>query len=604
MLGASFVTSSLHERSRELEIKVEVSCLLGDLVSDVEAWWSEVELQKSRRELLVSVSLLQKLSLRVKTLEADKTRLLEQLSEVRERAVDVRDKFAVDISKVLTESRRVEKMKKALKEAEVALKEERKANTLLAASSGGALTTAIGARGAPAVVAIAAQAAGAEAANTVDASSSSSSSSSSFSSSPATANNSSLAVPAPEPSEAVVSEAATLSSPLPPSPSSSSSSRPRQRKCLLSDVADLLLLNIFSFLQTGEVLGTAQANRFIFQRVDGLFGIDSKLPQLSWGERFPSVLGNEDGGGEEGGGGAADPSSSSSSASPASVANDGKSIAASSAGGGGVGGVGMWLGNRLQDVVAKAGAALQNLGPASASDASNVVLSKEALEAMSKKLSGSEYRQVVAVNELAKKLVVEAERLAREKEEQIARCTSTETVRDFLVTKLRSAEIALKTALHECIQLKKQASADGEVISYLDIRGQELEGQTQELENIKNHLTASLALHTHTHTHTHAEMAKEVREWKGKWEEGESSFKAQKKVLVKEVKALRQSLEMVSAERNVYASQIKAMKETLGVSFGGGGGGGGAGWGGGGLSGGNGLGGKRVGSAGIGRGAR
>ena len=44
---------------------------------------------------------------------------------------------------------------------------------------------------------------------------------------------------------------------------------------------------MFSFLMTAEVLTTAQANRFVFQRVDGLFGLDSKVADDSWAERYP-----------------------------------------------------------------------------------------------------------------------------------------------------------------------------------------------------------------------------------------------------------------------------------------------------------------------------
>ena len=66
---------------------------------------------------------------------------------------------------------------------------------------------------------------------------------------------------------------------------------------------------------------------------------------------------------------------------------------------------------------------------------------------------------------------------------------NTETVRDFLVQKLQSAEQALKQSLSDLSSLRLQAAADQEVLTFLDIREQECEseklGLQRDLERLR-----------------------------------------------------------------------------------------------------------------------
>jgi hypothetical protein len=74
-------------------------------------------------------------------------------------------------------------------------------------------------------------------------------------------------------------------------------------------------------------------------------------------------------------------------------------------------------------------------------------------------------------------------------------------MRDFLVDKLRSAENALKAALSTTQTLKRQAAADQEVISFLDLRGQELETARDALVRENERLRALLDLQSGRHSH-------------------------------------------------------------------------------------------------------
>lgn len=51
----------------------------------------------------------------------------------------------------------------------------------------------------------------------------------------------------------------------------------------VSDLDDNILLNIFSYLQTIEVLQFAQVSRYIYFRVDKIFGIESGIVKPEWG---------------------------------------------------------------------------------------------------------------------------------------------------------------------------------------------------------------------------------------------------------------------------------------------------------------------------------
>ncbi len=51
---------------------------------------------------------------------------------------------------------------------------------------------------------------------------------------------------------------------------------------LLLELEDNLLLQVFSFLRTEEVLNYAQTNRFVYHRIDGIFDIQSTIVKPEW----------------------------------------------------------------------------------------------------------------------------------------------------------------------------------------------------------------------------------------------------------------------------------------------------------------------------------
>ncbi|CAE7695141.1 unnamed protein product, partial [Symbiodinium microadriaticum] len=64
---------------------------------------------------------------------------------------------------------------------------------------------------------------------------------------------------------------------------------PKKKVTFLVHAEDKLLLLMFSFLETKDVIYAAQVCRFTFKRVDTLFGIDSPTARAEWAVEPPLV---------------------------------------------------------------------------------------------------------------------------------------------------------------------------------------------------------------------------------------------------------------------------------------------------------------------------
>lgn len=174
-----------------------------------------------------------------------------------------------------------------------------------------------------------------------------------------------------------------------------------------------------------------------------------------------------------------------------------------------------------------------------------------------------EMKVVLDVAERLKRQTAANDALVIANEDLSARLESTESTRDFLVTKLKTAEQALKQLMVEGSTLKKQVAADQEIISYLDLHVQELEGQVLELTHRGHHLQAALDLQLGAHSHREETLRAELMEITDRYDKLEASSKTQKKLLVKEVKALRGQVETLSQERSIHLSRMQQMREAL-----------------------------------------
>jgi hypothetical protein len=74
-------------------------------------------------------------------------------------------------------------------------------------------------------------------------------------------------------------------------------------------------------------------------------------------------------------------------------------------------------------------------------------------------------------------------------------------MRDFFIEKLKMAEMEIKSLMTAQAALKRQANSDQEIIAYLDLKGNEMESQKQELLVRTHQLQASLDLQIGSHSH-------------------------------------------------------------------------------------------------------
>lgn len=159
--------------------------------------------------------------------------------------------------------------------------------------------------------------------------------------------------------------------------------------------------------------------------------------------------------------------------------------------------------------------------------------------AITAKLSASEIKGIIALDERGRRLESECAALRAENEDLKAALEGTESVKDFLAGKVQEGEVTVKGVLDENAELRRQHHNDYEVINFLDIRNQHLEterrrcavrGRTKEvqLRRESDVVTSNLAATLHAYEQERL-LHQESRRF----------GKKQRRVLVKEVKSLR-----------------------------------------------------------------
>jgi len=282
-------------------------------------------------------------------------------------------------------------------------------------------------------------------------------------------------------------------------PSASAYKRPPS----ILDLEDSTLLSVFSFLTASEVLGIAHICRGTFKRVDKIFGIGSDVIKPDWPDHIITP--------EE----------------------------------------------QTMIEAAKTDAA------AAERAANSKGISRSTAEKLAEKLDEKEMGAIIRMMDSMRKLDVELKTL-RERETGLeSSLKEKEAANDFVVNKLRETELALKESMQEMASLRKQGAADAEVVSFMDARGLELEAANESLKLRCERLEAGLDLQRNTHEHVEQRLRDELEESYRALDDLESTYKAQKKVLVKEVKTLRNTVASTTREMHQYKSQVHAIKETL-----------------------------------------
>ncbi|CAN0322225.1 unnamed protein product [Discosporangium mesarthrocarpum] len=187
-------------------------------------------------------------------------------------------------------------------------------------------------------------------------------------------------------------------------------------------------------------------------------------------------------------------------------------------------------------------------------------MSLDVVDALSKRLSTAEMKGIIQLTSRNRQLEKRTAALQAEKEDLSARLQGTESVKEFLVSKLKDTELALKRSLDEKGLTLRQSASDQEVISFLDSRTQEMERVAQ--ETMDKAVTYQNELeHQKLTTQNQVKVLEDMLRFeKGRAGKEEASFKQQKKLLVAEIKKLRAANLAVRAENDNCSQQLKELR--------------------------------------------
>ena len=274
---------------------------------------------------------------------------------------------------------------------------------------------------------------------------------------------------------------------------------------------DKVLLKTFSFLNAGSVLSTAQVCNPFFTRVDAIFGMGSTINANAPPSPPPQQQR------------LATPRQQAATAATTPVAT---------------------AQSQQPDSLSKVG-----IGKTPAMD---VELAKK----IAAKLNQAEMKGIVQMVERIKRLEGVLGHINEVKEDTDSRLQATESVKEFLVEKLKDTEVALKRTVDGANEAARQHQADQEVISFLDSRVQELEAQLQGADAARQSLEEGVAAMEREGSAQSRSLEETLRWERERAGKAEAEAKAQKKLLVKEVKSLRVQLAQLTTERDAYKRQV------------------------------------------------
>jgi hypothetical protein len=284
-----------------------------------------------------------------------------------------------------------------------------------------------------------------------------------------------------------------------------------KRRLTLLDLEDKAVLTVFSFLEASEVLGVAQTCRATFKRVDEIFGIGSAIIKSDWPMSITTV---ED-----------------------------KATAELN----------------IED----ASATMVPLSPSLSRTPSFTGLSRAVAATMTEKLSEAEMSAIIKMMDELRSRGSALTKLQEREVELSAELSNAIQEQDKLHVELDTMSRAQATAVAEVAALRKQKASDAEVITFMDTRGLDLESENAELKHRCERLEAGLDLQRGTHEHVEQRLRADLAESRARIDELESTHRAQKRVLVKEVKSLRATSASASRELGLYKSQLHAVREAL-----------------------------------------
>lgn len=150
-----------------------------------------------------------------------------------------------------------------------------------------------------------------------------------------------------------------------------------------------------------------------------------------------------------------------------------------------------------------------------------------------------------------------------EKEDIAARLHSAESVRDFLMDKLKELEDRMAVMMEATSKQDEKTSVDREIMGFLDARIQEYELTVQRLAKQNEDYAVELKRMREEHATKITIVQDMVNLLSEEKRSLDTQLKSQRKVLVREVKALRVQTQQLTDEKHRYFTQLKQLRHAL-----------------------------------------
>lgn len=213
---------------------------------------------------------------------------------------------------------------------------------------------------------------------------------------------------------------------------------------------------VLSFLNTPDVLSSAEVCRPFYDRIGHIFGDDkpSSLPPAATAEAAaPTSTGPQPPPFQQ----QSQSAAASRASTPTSFFKSYSSLLGG-AGGGGVGGGSSWSSLIASSPLTSSSSSTSNAGPsfipppskasaAAKSVLGDVPITEKIATSMASKLSGAELKSIIAMTEKTKKLEAILLQFQAENEDVRERLQGAESVKEFMMAKLKETEVALKKAM-------------------------------------------------------------------------------------------------------------------------------------------------------------
>ena len=201
--------------------------------------------------------------------------------------------------------------------------------------------------------------------------------------------------------------------------------------------------------------------------------------------------------------------------------------------------------------------------PRSSSSSENPPMNAAMANSMASKLTDAELNAIILMTERLRQKEALVEKLTQERQDLEAKLDGTESVKQFLINKVREMEESLSLQEDNETKVAQQIASDQEVIAFLDNRVQQLESEATNLKKEQEEMRLE-SEHVQEQAKQKAMVMGDMLQFeREKWSESEREWKATKKVLVKEVKHCRAQIATLQAERDGYREQNDVLRKAF-----------------------------------------